>query len=88
MLFIARLAKRSYTIQKTILEIVLKKWDWFQIIVILKNLHFLPYHYETLSIWLTHEKVILPESYTIWNKIVDFFLLASFLTSLILFVTV
>ena len=48
----------------------------------------MPYHYETLSKWLAHDQVILPEYEAIWNRIMDFLLFASFLASLIFFDTV
>ena len=52
--------------------------------LILKNLEFFPNHYETMSIYGTHEHVILTKFRNDWVKIVEFLIKAYFsLVSLI-----
>ena len=50
-----------------------KKCDWPENMILLKNLQFLPNHYETWPKLVTHELLILTKFHTDLIKIVDFY---------------
>ena len=65
-----------------------KKVNWPRNRLLLKNLQFLPNHYETWPKLATHESLILTKFHSAWIKIVEFLIIAYIWASVIFYYSV